>query len=66
MRLKPQTRDKFKVFEMFILDGELKDIKSLRYKFNYIVSILGGDKGYTVKYNPLSEGVSEGKAQGNS
>ena len=31
-----------------------------------IVSVLGRDKGYTVKYNPLPEGVPEGKARGNS
>ena len=31
-----------------------------------IVSVLGQDKGYTVKYNPLSEGVPEGEAGGNS
>ena len=30
------------------------------------VSVLGRDEGYTVKYNPLPEGVSEGKARGNS
>ena len=32
----------------------------------YTVSVLGRDKGYTVKYNPLPEGVPEGKARGNS
>ena len=31
-----------------------------------IVSVLGRDEGYTVKYNPLAEGISEGKARGNS
>ena len=31
-----------------------------------IISVLGRDKGYTVKYNPLPEGVPEGKAQENS
>ena len=30
------------------------------------VSVLGRDEGYTVKYNPLPEGVPEGEAQGNS
>ena len=30
------------------------------------VSVLGRDKGYTVKYNPLPEGVPEGEARGNS
>ena len=30
------------------------------------VSVLERDKGYTVKYEPLPEGVPEGKAQGNS
>ena len=29
------------------------------------VSVLGQDEGYTVKYNPLPEGVPEGKARGN-
>ena len=32
----------------------------------HIVSVLGRDEGYTVKYNPLPEGVPEGKARGNS
>ena len=31
-----------------------------------IVSVLGREEGYTVKYTPLSEGVPEGKTQGNS
>ena len=31
-----------------------------------IVSVLERDEGYTVKYNPLPEGVPEGEAQGNS
>ena len=30
------------------------------------VSVLGQDEGYTVNYNPLPEGVPEGKARGNS
>ena len=30
------------------------------------VSVLGQDEGYTEKYNPLAEGVPEGKARGNS
>ena len=33
---------------------------------DYFVSVLGRDEGYTVKYNPLPEGVPEGKARGNS
>ena len=33
---------------------------------NYTVSVLGRDEGYTVKYNPFPEGVTEGKARGNS
>ena len=33
---------------------------------NHIVSLLGQDEGYTVKYNPLPEGVPKGKAGGNS
>ena len=32
----------------------------------FIVSVLGREEGYTVKYNPLPEGVPEGEAQGNS
>ena len=34
--------------------------------FFYIVSVLGQDKGYTVNYNALPEGVIEEKARGNS
>ena len=30
------------------------------------VSVLGRDEGYTVKYNPLPEGVPKGEARGNS
>ena len=30
----------------------------------FIVSVLGRDKGYTVKYNPLPEGVPEGESRG--
>ena len=42
-------------------------IVTLTVLFNVrIVSVLGQDEGYTVKYNPLTEGVPEGKAQGNS
>ena len=33
---------------------------------HYTVSVLGRDEGYTVKYTPSPEGVSEGEAQGNS
>ena len=32
----------------------------------YTVSVLGRDEGYTVKYNPLPEGVPEGEGRGNS
>ena len=32
----------------------------------FTVFVLGQDKGYTVKYNPLPEGVPEGKTRGNS
>ena len=35
-------------------------------ELQYTVSVLGRDEGYTVKYNPLPEGVPEGKAGGNS
>ena len=30
------------------------------------VSVLGREEGYKVKYTPLPEGVTEGKARGNS
>ena len=33
---------------------------------NDIVSVLGQDKEFTVKYKPLPEGVPKGKARGNS
>ena len=36
----------------------------LRFKLN-IVSGLGQDKGYTIKYNPLPEGFPESEARGN-
>ena len=44
--------------------------KYVKYTWNKvkvnIVSLLGRDEGYTVKYNPLPEGVPEGEARGNS
>ena len=39
---------------------------SLLACLGYFVSVLGQDEGYTVKYNPLPEGVPEGEAQENS
>ena len=33
---------------------------------NEILSVLGREEGYTVKYSPLAEGVPEGEARGNS
>ena len=33
---------------------------------HYTVSVLGRLEGYTVKYTPPPEGVSEGEARGNS
>ena len=33
-------------------------------QLRYIVSVLGRDKGYTVTYNPLPEGVLEGTPEG--
>ena len=33
---------------------------------HHIVSVLGQDKGYTVKYKSLPEGVPKGEARGNS
>ena len=41
-------------------------VLSIITKKKSTVSLLGRDKGYTVKYNPLAEGVPEGEAQGNS
>ena len=32
----------------------------------HTVSVLGRDKGYTVEYNPSSEGVPEGEARAKS
>ena len=37
-----------------------------RESLAYPVSVLGREEGFTVKYNPLPEGVPEGKARGNS
>ena len=42
----------------------LEYLKILAYK--YIVSIVGQEEGYTVKYIPPPEGVPEGEARGNS
>ena len=36
------------------------DLKSIT------VSVLGRDKGFTVKYTPLPKGVPKGEGQGNS
>ena len=40
--------------------------KNFKKKKECIVSVLGRDKRYTFKYNPLPEGVPDGEAQGNS
>ena len=32
----------------------------------HLVSVLGREEGYTVKYTPPPEGIPEGKARGNS
>ena len=40
--------------------------KNLEGNKRYYVSVLGRDEGYTVKYNPLPEGVPEGEARENS
>ena len=37
-----------------------------RKRGGHIVSALGRDEGYTVKYKPSPEGVPEGEARGNS
>ena len=51
-----------------VQEGSIERIYFSIYHFQklYTVFVLGRDKGYTVKYNPLPEGVPEGKAQGNS
>ena len=41
-------------------------VKYRSRKRKHIVSVLGRDEGYTIKYNPLPEGVPEGKARRNS
>ena len=48
---------------------ELTDLEVRKrdlWSCDYIVSVLGRDEGYTVKYNPLPEGVPEDKARWNS
>ena len=42
------------------------DTNHLDLSLNDIVSVLGRDEGYTVKYNPLPEEVPDGKAGGNT
>ena len=37
-----------------------------RWRGTLPVSVLGRDEGYTVKNNPLPEGIPEGEARGNS
>ena len=47
--------------------GQIKlDVSVLGRDNGYTVSVLGQEEGYTIKYTPLLEGVSEGKARGNS
>ena len=41
-------------------------LNKVTYSVQYIVSVLGLNSEYTVKYRPPPEGVPEGKAQGNS
>ena len=41
-------------------------IKTQNFYGQYIVSVLGPNEGYTVKYTPLPEGVPKGEARGNS
>ena len=38
----------------------------INIKYEYTVSVLGREEGYTFKYTPSSEGVPEGEARGNS
>ena len=52
---------------MSVIDLKLREIVSVFLLAEvYTVSVLGRDKGYTVKYIPLPEGVPEGEARGNS
>ena len=39
---------------------------TILFSYNIIVSVIGQEEGYTVKYTPPPEGSPEGKAQGNS
>ena len=39
--------------------------KATETHMNHIVSVLGREEGYTVKYTPPTEGVPEGEARGN-
>ena len=63
--------------EVFVFEDEKKFFESVVEAFETkigdpsvcqvivnIVSVLGRDEGYTVKYNPLPEGVTEGEARG--
>ena len=45
---------------------ELGIVNGTVYSVQYIVSVLGREEGYTVKYTPLPEGVPKGEARGNS
>ena len=37
---------------------------SMHFREDHTVYVLGRDKGYAVKYNPLPEGVPEGTPEG--
>ena len=52
--------------EIQILSKFLVTVFVLGRDEGYTVSVLGREEGYFVKYTPPPEGVSEGKARGNS
>ena len=60
--------DNFTPALLVMLDTFRRSVSTLNTTLNseqskqHTVSVSGRDKGYTVKYNPLSEGVLEGKA----
>ena len=55
-------RASFNMLHALILT--LKYNAGLSKTFKYIISLLGREEGYTVKYTPLYEGVPEGTPEG--
>ena len=55
----------FKTSALLMFNYNLPKLLDI-FRYVYIVSVLGQEEGYAVKYTPLPEGVPEGEAQGNS